>query len=166
MDMSRDKELKGDESPFMEKSRGNDQKNAYLNYKVQLQNHSLTFFQKNKALLSATSILSRLSMADNTTASLNKLTCTGYVDFGKCQDRFEQFSWSKIDSSYLDVKLKVFKKGDNKQFRLAENLTIGEGDFNQFIRMKKQLILAAEKIAREENSSPVLIRVFIRTLDK
>ena len=30
-------------------------------------------------------------MAYNTTASLDKLNCTDYVDFGKCQDRFGQF---------------------------------------------------------------------------
>ena len=29
-------------------------------------------------------------MADNTTASMEKLTCTDDVDFGKCEDRFER----------------------------------------------------------------------------
>ena len=69
-------------------------------------------------------------MAYNTTASLDKLTCTDYVDFGKCQDRFGLFSWSKNDSNYLDVKLKVFRKDDKKEFRLVQNLTMGEADFN------------------------------------
>ena len=64
------------------------------------------------SLLSATSILSRSPMAYNTTASLDKLTCTDYVDFGKCQDRFGRFSWTKNDSNYLDIKLKVFKRED------------------------------------------------------
>ena len=83
---------------------------------MQLQSHSLAFFHKNKSLLSATSILSRSPMAYNTTASLDKLTCTDYGDFGKCRDRFGRFSWSNNDSNYLDVKLKVFKKDDNKEF--------------------------------------------------
>ena len=65
-------------------------------------------------------------MAYNTTASLDKLTCTDYVDFGKCEDRFGQFSWSKNDSNFLDVKLKVFKKDDDKEYRLVRNLTMGE----------------------------------------
>ena len=45
-------------------------------------------------LLSATSVLAQQPepMADNTTATMNKLTCTDYVDFGKCQDRFGRFS--------------------------------------------------------------------------
>ena len=51
-------------------------------------------------------------MAYNTTASLDKLTYTDYVDFGKCQDRFGWISWSKNDSNYLDIKLKVFKRED------------------------------------------------------
>ena len=93
-------------------------KDAYISNKMQLRNHSLTSIHKSKSLLSATSILSRSTMVYSTTASLDKLTCTDYVDFGKCQDRFGQFSWSKNDSKYLDVKLKIFKKVDNKEFRL------------------------------------------------
>ena len=54
-------------------------------------------------------------MAYNTTVSLDKLTCTDYVDFGKHQDRFGQFSWSKTDSNYLDIKLNVFKREDKMQ---------------------------------------------------
>ena len=49
-------------------------------------------------------------MAYNTTATLDKLACADYVDFGKCQERFGQFSWTKNDSNYLDFKLKMFKR--------------------------------------------------------
>ena len=87
---------------------------AYISNEMQFQNHYLTFFHKNKALPSATSIVSRSPMAYNTTVSLHKPTGTEYVEFGKCQDRFGQFSWSKNDSSFLDVKLKVFEKDDKK----------------------------------------------------
>ena len=78
-------------------SRDNDQKNAYISNETQLQNHSLTFIHKNKfTFLSATSVLSRSRMTYNTTASLDKLTCNGYVDFDICQDRFGHFPWSKM----------------------------------------------------------------------
>ena len=60
----------------MDISHDNDQKHAYVSNEMQLQNRSLTFFHKNKSLLSATSILSRSPMAHNTTASLDKLACT------------------------------------------------------------------------------------------
>ena len=103
---------------------------------MQIRSHFLTFIHKNKSLVSATSILSLSPMAYNSTASLDKLTCTDYVDFGKCQDRFGQFSWSRNDSNYLDVKLKVFKKDDNKEFGLVQNLTMGEEDFNQFMQLR------------------------------
>ena len=136
---------------------------AYIGNKMQLQNHSLTFIHKNKSLLSATSILSRSPMTYNTTASLDKLTCTEYVDFGKCQDRFGQFSWSKNDSNYLDIKLKVFKREDkNSEFQLRQNLSLGEADFNQFIRQRNQLVVAADNFLREQNLSPV----FQSTLSK
>ena len=75
-------------------------------------------------------------MTYNTTASLDKLTCTDYVEFGKFQDRFGWFFWSKNDSNHLDVNLKVFKKDDNRDFRLVEDHTTGEADLNQFLRLR------------------------------
>ena len=50
-------------------------------------------------------------MAYNTTETLDKLACTDYVDFGKSQNRFGRFSWTKNDSNYLDNKL----RGDKRQ---------------------------------------------------
>ena len=105
-------------------------------------------------------------MAYNTTASLDKLTCTDYVEFGKCQDRFRQFSWSKNDSNYLDVNLKDFKKDDSKEFRLVQNLTIGEADFNQFLRLRNQLVDAVENFAREKNLTLVLTPTMSKDMDK
>ena len=96
-------------------------------------------------------------MAYNTTAFLDKLACTDYVDFGKSQDRFGQFFWSKNDSNYLDIKLKVFQREDKHgKFRLGQNLSMGEADFNQFIRQRNQLVVAADNFLREQNLSPVL----------
>ena len=74
-------------------------------------------------------------MTYNTTDSLDKLTFTDYVDFDKFQDRFGQFSWSKNDSIYLDVKIEVFRIDDKKEFPLVQNLTMGEADFNQFTKL-------------------------------
>ena len=164
--MSPDNDQKRKNSPYMKMSRDNDQKHAYIKNEMQLQNHSLNFFHKIKSLLSATSILSRSPMIYNTYASLDKLTCTDYVDFGKCQDRFGRFSWSKNDSNYLDVKLKVFRKDDKKEFRPVQNLTKGEADFNQFMRLRNQLINAPENIAREEILTPVLISTMSKDMDE
>ena len=141
-------------------------KNAYKSNEMQLQNHSSTFINKNKSLASATSILSCSHMAYNTTASLHKLTCTNYVDFGKCQDRFGRFSWSKNDSIFLVVKFKVFKKQDSKEFRLVQNLTMGEADFNQFMRLRNRLFNAAENFAKVENLTPVLIPTMSKEIDE
>ena len=95
-------------------------------------------------------------MAYNTSASSDKLTCTEYVDFGKCQYRFGQFCWFENDSNYSDVKLKVFTKDDNEEFRPLQNPTMEEADFNQFVRLTNQLVIAEEKNDREENLSPVV----------
>ena len=96
-------------------------------------------------------------MAHNTTASLDKLTCPDYLDFGKSSDRFGRFSWTRNDSNYLDIKLKVFKTEDkNTDFRLRQNLSMGEADFNQFIRQRNQLVVAADDFIRKQNLLPVL----------
>ena len=96
-------------------------------------------------------------MAYNTTASLDKLTCTDYVDFGKSSDRFGRFFWTKSDSNYLNIKPKVFKREDkNAEFQLRQNLSMGEADFNQFIRQRKQLVVIANNFLREQFLSPVL----------
>ena len=85
-------------------------------------------------------------MAYNTTAFLDKLTCTDFLDFGKCQETFGRLSMSKNDSKYLDVKLKVSKKNDNKEFRLVQKLTMGEADFNLVMRLRNQLVIAEKKL--------------------
>ena len=133
---------------------------------MQLQNHSLSFIHKNKSLLSATSILSRSPMIYNTTAYLDQLTYTDYVDFGKCQDRFGRFFWSKNDSNYWDAKLKVFRKDDKKEFRLVQNVSMGEADFNQLMRLRNQLVNAEENFAREGNFPPVLISTMSKDMDE
>ena len=57
----------------------------------------------------------------------------------------------------MDVKLKVFKKDDNKEFRLLLNHTMGEADINQFMRLRNELVNAAETFAKEQNLTPIPI---------
>ena len=66
----------------------------------------------------------------------------------------------------MDVKLKVFRKDDKEEFRLVQNLTMGEADFNQFMRLRNQLVNAAENFAREENLTPVLIPTMSKNNDE
>ena len=138
---------------------------AYSSNELQLQNHSLTSMLENNSLLSAASILSPSPIAYNTTSSLDKQICTDFADFGKCQDTFGHFSWSKIHSNFLDVKLKVFEKDDNKKFRLVQNPRLAEANFSQFMPLRNQLVIAAENLAREENLSPVLIPTLSKDMD-
>ena len=117
----------------------------YKNQFVFFPKLNLPLFSLVKVVLLLTSPNNKIKseMTYNTTVTLDKLACTDYMDFGKCQERFGWIFWSKIFFDYLDVKLKVFKKDENKQFRLAENFTMGEAEFNQFIRLKNQLVVAA-----------------------
>ena len=104
-------------------------------------------------------------MTYNTTATLDKLACTYYMDFGKCQDRFGRISGYKSSFDYLNVKLKVFKEDGNKQLRLAQNFTIGEADFNQFNRLRNQLVVAAGGFSKEENLAPVQVKLLAKDME-
>ena len=88
------------------------------------------------------------------------------MEFGNCQDRVRQVSWSRIDSNYLDVKSKVFKKDGDNDFPLVQNLTIGEAGCNLFMRMSNQIAIAAENFARKENFSPVLIPTMSKNMNE
>ena len=105
-------------------------------------------------------------MAYNTTATLDKLACTDYVDFGKCQDRCGRVSRSENSFNYWDVKLKVFKRDENKQFRLAQNLTMGEADFNEFIRLRSQLVVAVRDFSKEQNLPPVQMKLLAKDMEE
>ena len=51
----------------------------------------------------------------------------------------------------------MFKGVDkNAEFRLKHNLSMGEADFNQFIRQRNQLVVAADNFHREQNLLPDL----------
>ena len=51
----------------------------------------------------------------------------------------------------------MFKREDkNAEFGLKQNLSMGEADFNQFIRQRNQLVVVAENFLREQKLSPVL----------
>ena len=66
----------------------------------------------------------------------------------------------------MDVKIKVFKRDDNRDFCLVQNLTMGELHFNRVIQLRNQLVIAAKNIGREENLSPVLIPTMAEDADE
>ena len=105
-------------------------------------------------------------MAYNTTASLDKLSCTNSVYFGKCQDRRGRVSWSKNDSNYSDVKFKVLKRDHKEDLRVVQNLTKEETDFNQFMLLTNQLAFAAENFGREESLYRVLRPTMSKDMDE
>ena len=126
------------------------------------------FLQNKAVLLILTSPNNKIEseMAYNTTATLDKLACTDYVDFGKCQDTFGRISWSKNFFDDLDVKLKVFKRDKNKQFRMAQNLTMGEADSNEFIRLRNQLVVAVRDFSKDDNLPFVQMKLLEKDMEE
>ena len=152
--MSRDNDQKKEVFPYKEVSRDTD---ACKSSDLKFSNHCSTFILKNQ--LASFSYQHSISFTHGLQhyKTLNKLACTDYVDFGKSQDRFGRFFWSKNDSNYLVIKLKVFKGEDkNAEFCLRQNFSMGEADFIQFIRQRNQLVVATDNFLREKNLSPVL----------
>ena len=64
----------------------------------------------------------------------------------------------------MHLKLKVFEAVEDKALRLAQNLTMAKSEFNQFMRLRNELVIAAEYFAREKNLSPVLIGTMSKDL--
>ena len=65
------------------------------------------------------------------------------------------------------MKLKVFNKNNKeKDFRLVQNLTMGEAVFNQFMQLRNQLVNAAENSGTEEKLSPLLIPTITNNMDE
>ena len=64
------------------------------------------------------------------------------------------------------MKLRVFKRDGNKQFRLAQNLTMGEADFTQFIRLRNQLVVAVRDFSKEENLPPVRVKLLAKDMEE
>ena len=63
------------------------------------------------------------------------------------------------------MKLKVFKRDENKQLRLAQNLTKGKADFIQFIRLRNQLIVAVSDFSKEEKLLPVQVKLLAKDME-
>ena len=105
-------------------------------------------------------------MVYNTRATLDKIDCNDYVDFGECQDRFGRYSWSKNSLDYLDAKVKVFKRDENKEFRLTQNLAMGEADINQFIRLRNQLVAAVRHVSKMEKLPPMQVNLQTKNMNE
>ena len=105
-------------------------------------------------------------MAYSTTTFLEKLACSDYVDFGNCQDRLGEISWSKTSIDYLDMKFNLFRKDENKEFCFAQNLTMGETDFSQFIRLRNQLTVAVRDFSKEENLPRVQVKLLAKDMEE
>ena len=60
----------------------------------------------------------------------------------------------------------MFPRKMTTEFRLVQNLRKAEADLNQFMRLRNQLVTAAENFAREENLSPLLIPTLSKHMDE
>ena len=64
------------------------------------------------------------------------------------------------------MKLKVFKREENKQFRLAQNLTRGEAYLIQFIWLRNQLVVAVRDFSKEEYMPLVQVKLLAKDMEE
>ena len=76
-------------------------------------------------------------MASNTTASINKLSCTNYVDSGKLNDRFGIFPGLKTTPTSIILEINVVKEIANEDYRLVENTTILQKSTKKYLRQSQ-----------------------------
>ena len=60
----------------------------------------------------------------------------------------------------------MFKEGENKELRLPLNLTTGETEFNQIIRLRNQLSVLVGDFSKEENLPPVQVRLLAKDMEE
>ena len=63
----------------------------------------------------------------------------------------------------------MFKKGDNRDFRLVQNVqtpTMEEADCKHFMHLRNELVITAGKFGKQENLSPVLITTVYEDLEE
>ena len=102
-------------------------------------------------------------------ASLDKLSCIDYVDFGKNGDRFGRLSWSqteKNDTKYIEIQLKVFRKDVNGEFRKHQQINLGETDFKQLLLLRNQIVVATVDFAKDEKLEPIVTAPLSKDLDE
>ena len=63
------------------------------------------------------------------------------------------------------MKPKVFKKDETKEVRLAQNLTMGEPEFNHSIRLRNQLVFAVRDFSKEEKRPTVQVKLLAKEID-
>ena len=65
----------------------------------------------------------------------------------------------------IECKTQGIHERRNKEFRLVQNLTMGEADFIQFMQFRNQLVNAAESFATGEHLTPVLMPSLSKDVD-
>ena len=84
------------------------------------------------------------------------------MDFGKHQDR----SLTKNEENYLEVHFKVFEKGLATEFKRCHCVSLGQYDFRQLLRLRHQLIVAADTFTKEENLSYINVVGLSKDIDE
>ena len=118
---------KGRNYPQNEVSPDNDLQSVWRNVYRSFFAAPISFFSihsQNRTLSPATIVPYQQPklMAHNTTASLDNMNCTKYVDFATCQIAIGHNCLSKNDSNYLDVKFEVLKRDDNRNFAWSRRI--------------------------------------------
>ena len=110
-------------------------------------------------------------MTYNATPSVDKLLSTGFLDFGNHEkNRFGRISWSKhekngANTKFLEIQVKVFRRNEQGEFKVFQNINMGELDFKDFIRMKTELVDAATDFGKQQNLQPITLRPFSRDME-
>ena len=140
-------------------------KDAYIVNGLQLQNHSLTFIHKNRSPLSATSILSRSPCLQHYClfgqANLYRL-CDFWQMSRQTWTIFMVQNWFQL----LGCKTQKFQKIWQQRVHTRSKSYNGRGRFQPVFLLRKQLVVAAENFAREENLSRLLIPLMSKVMDE
>ena len=132
-------------------------KDTYISNEKQLQNHCSTFILKNQ--LASFSYQHSISFTHGLQYYRNLGQANLHRLCGLWQESRQIWTLFLVQKrlQLFGYYTKSVQEEDKKaEFRLRQNLSLGEADFNQFIRQRNQLVVAADNFLKKQNLSPVL----------
>ena len=144
-------------------------KDAFLSKRLQLQNHPLPFILDKNSIHSATSSLS----PEQKSHGLHHSCFHGQANLNRPRKHWKipRQIWvillvRRNRRQLYRYKTQSFQERWQQNFRINQNITMGESVFHHFIQMSNQLVIAAKDFRREQILAPVQTPTMSKDMDE
>ena len=117
-------------------------------------------------MLALTSTTSKIQSEKsyNNTAFFDKLSCTDYVGFGKCQDRFGRTSWSKNIFRLLGREIGSVQESWNELTSFGTKLDNGRDRPQSAYTTEESAGFCSQRLYQRRNFTPVKVKLLAKDM--